>query len=102
MAGLNLVLVYEKLQWLGTASYAIYVLHVPIADFFAEAVRRVSHREPALFAPWTGIACMLLSIMTALLLDKFYDGRARTFLRKKLLRGNGAPARPTANVKVIS
>jgi len=89
-------------EWLGTASYAIYVLHVPIADFFAEAVRRISHREPALFAPWTGIACILLSIAAALLLDKFYDGRARTFLRKKLLRGNGAPARPTPNVKVIS
>jgi peptidoglycan/LPS O-acetylase OafA/YrhL len=81
-------------ELLGTASYAIYVLHGPVRSFFGEILNRVMHRPPHHFAPWAGIACMLLSIGLALLLDKFYDLRVRAFLRKKLVGGSTASAIP--------
>jgi peptidoglycan/LPS O-acetylase OafA/YrhL len=87
-------------EWLGIASYAIYVLHVPIANFVAESLRKFTHREPALLAPWPGILSMVLVTASALLLDKYYDVRARAFLRKKLLSGTAVPAQSKPSVKM--
>lgn len=76
----------RNLEWMGIASYAVYVLHMPLANFIQEAIRRVFKREPAALAPWTGIACMILPVITALLLDRFYDAPVRSYLRNKFIK----------------
>ncbi len=82
----------KNFEWLGIASYAVYVLHLPIATFFSEGLRRVSHREPIHFAPWAGLACMLLSTVAALLLDRFYDAPVRAYLRRRLTARDNKPS----------
>lgn len=76
----------RNLEWMGVASYAVYVIHMPITNFVLETVRRVSRREPVVFSPWIGILCIVIPIAVALLLDRFYDAPTRSHLRKALMK----------------
>jgi peptidoglycan/LPS O-acetylase OafA/YrhL len=75
-------------QALGTSSYAIYVLHVPIRQFFERSWTHIAGHEAVFDAPWPGIVLLLLIVVFALIADRFYDLPARTYLRQRLLRSD--------------
>ncbi len=65
--------------WLGTISYALYVLHYPLFEF----TKRAAAQFPQLYeqwTPWTGLAILLVSIVIATLAVQYYDGPARRWL----------------------
>lgn len=62
---------------LGGASYGIYVLHKPVIE---GARLYLDLSEPAL-----ALGLCLLVILTALLLDRVFDGKARRWLEHRLL-----------------
>jgi peptidoglycan/LPS O-acetylase OafA/YrhL len=72
-------------QALGTASYAIYVLHVPMERFFERAWTHIAKHEANLDAPWPGILFVSLVILVALVVDSIYDLPVRAYLRERLL-----------------
>jgi peptidoglycan/LPS O-acetylase OafA/YrhL len=68
---------------LGTASYAIYILHFPLTKYFGSAWRIASHHElPSVDAPWPGLVFLPLIIVVALLMDRFYDIPVRRALSR--------------------
>ena len=67
---------------LGALSYALYVLHVPVGNFFIQVWTRAFHREPTLDAPWAGFVFLVVVSGLALLLDRVYDGPARAWLKR--------------------
>ena len=71
-------------QILGTASYALYVLHLPFSELFSRTWFRVRRQEATMSAPWAGLIFYALIVAVALGVDKIYDLPARSFLRKRL------------------
>lgn len=69
---------------LGNASYAVYVIHVPLADWYAQLWLRVFQHRIAASAPWGGILFLAIVFALAIALDYGYDLPARTFLKRKL------------------
>jgi peptidoglycan/LPS O-acetylase OafA/YrhL len=70
---------------LGLSSYAVYVLHVPIFLWFERVWIALRGYNPTTAAPWVGIFYFALTILLALLGDRYYDLRARRILRNWLL-----------------
>jgi peptidoglycan/LPS O-acetylase OafA/YrhL len=58
---------------LGTTSYAIYILHNQVASFTAGAVRGIFKCNVAQFAPFSGVAFLLVFVYGCWLLDRVYD-----------------------------
>ncbi len=67
---------------LGKASYPIYVLHVPVSDFFYYVLK---DRVEA-YAPVFGIALVAFLIVLSVLIEKWYDIPLRGWLSNKALR----------------
>jgi len=67
----------------GRASYAIYVLHVPMLPFVRGVWRHVSGHAIEVDAPWGGLFHVVFILGLALLLDEVYDAPMRRFLLKK-------------------
>ncbi len=72
-------------QGLGIASYAIYILHVPLAGAYFAAMGMVlgAERMQALRV-WETVGLITLIFAAALLVDKVYDGPVRRVLRARL------------------
>jgi peptidoglycan/LPS O-acetylase OafA/YrhL len=70
-------------EWLGTASYAIYVLHFPIAGDFFRAWGHLRGQPATLDGPWSGICFLLFMLGFALLVDRIYDIPVRRMLRSR-------------------
>ncbi|MCU0830506.1 MAG: acyltransferase [Rhizobiaceae bacterium] len=64
---------------LGAASYAIYVLHMPLARAF-NALFHFAGSDGAAYAPWTGFAFIALLVVTCLALDRWFDRPVRRWL----------------------
>jgi peptidoglycan/LPS O-acetylase OafA/YrhL len=71
-------------HWMGVTSYAVYVLHSPLASFFELFWNRITGHNIELNAPWGGILYIVLILLSAVLIDRVYDLRVRAFLREKL------------------
>jgi peptidoglycan/LPS O-acetylase OafA/YrhL len=69
-------------QWIGTSSYALYVLHNPVAWIFDMIAKRVLHHDTGLNAPWAGFVFLALILGMLALIDRFYDIPARAYLRR--------------------
>ncbi len=70
---------------LGVASYAIYVLHVPLAAAYFAVLERVLRRPRfEVWAGWETLGFMGLVFVAALLVDRVYDAPVRRVLRLKL------------------
>jgi len=83
------------LAWFGAVSYALYIVHYPIF----QVVKRLSGRIPALYetyAPWTGLAILVIAIAVAAAAVEFYDRPMRRWMGA-LLRGK-PQARPGASI----
>jgi len=79
---------YEPPAWLlplfrglGTASYPVYILQVPVA-LLAGAAMTALGLPPAGFAPWSGILLCLLLAAASLLLVKYVEQPVRQWLRQ--------------------
>ncbi|MYM65281.1 acyltransferase family protein [Pseudoduganella sp. FT55W] len=72
---------YPVLQALGSASYPLYVLHVPLGYVFAVAFQPVF----AKYAPFSGIAFALMLIALSIAVEKVYDIPVRRWLSSRLL-----------------
>ncbi len=85
------------LAWLGAISYALYIVHFPIYQVF----KRLSGRLPELYevyAPWTGLAVLLLAIVVAAAAVEFYDKPMRRWMTTLLHgRARGRPGAPAAS-----
>lgn len=71
-------------QAMGKASYAIYVLHVPLDRFLERSWAHFAGHTATRDAPWSGISFMLLIVVAAFIADSFYDLPVRTYLRARL------------------
>ena len=70
---------------LGTLSYAIYVLHVPLSQLFGLAWGHFRGQTFQHDAPWSGAMYLVLVLSASWFLNRFYDLRARAFLRGRLV-----------------
>lgn len=72
-------------QWLGGLSYPLYILHVPVFDFFEQAwIKILKHRiEPD--APWSGVVFLLVLVPLAFWMGELYDPEARKLLHARVL-----------------
>jgi peptidoglycan/LPS O-acetylase OafA/YrhL len=69
---------------LGTTSYAIYVLHVAVGEFFEQVWKLVLHRKMEATAPWSGMVYVVVLFLLALAIDKVYDQPVRAWLKRRL------------------
>jgi peptidoglycan/LPS O-acetylase OafA/YrhL len=67
---------------LGTASYAVYVLHIPVGDFFGKLWRLALHRPMEAARPWSGVIFVVLLFPLMLWLDRVYDQPVRAWLKR--------------------
>jgi peptidoglycan/LPS O-acetylase OafA/YrhL len=74
----------KNYEMLGNASYAIYVLHVPLSDWFEQIWLILFKHRIQQDAPAGGLLFMVLLFGLALVLDKYYDLPVRTRLRRQL------------------
>lgn len=76
------VRVARLFQGLGVASYAIYVLHVPLAAaYFALLAKLLPRERLQAFAPWETLGFLGMVLLAALLTDRLYDSPVRRVLR---------------------
>lgn len=68
---------------LGAISYTLYVLHIPLENFYLFLWPRLFHGEPAQFTPWAGILFMILAVTASVVADKYYDIPVRNYLRRR-------------------
>jgi peptidoglycan/LPS O-acetylase OafA/YrhL len=79
-------------RWLGVAdllggiSYPLYVMHTPILGYFQAVWKRVFRQDVLQDTPWSGVACLLMLILVAALLNRFYDIPLREFLQRRVAR----------------
>jgi peptidoglycan/LPS O-acetylase OafA/YrhL len=77
---------------LGQASYAVYVLHIPVADglhlVWGSVLRRPMERD----APWSGLVYLVVVFGLALWLDRVYDTPVRGWLQGRFVKKQRVPA----------
>lgn len=69
--------------FLGTVSYAVYVLHLPVILLLDRAFS-LFHHDPNEFAPWIGLVLAVLLLVLCWVIDKWYDTPIRVYLKKRL------------------
>lgn len=72
-------------QMLGTASYGVYAVHVPLAAFADGILTGTFGIGVGRYAPWSGLLFLLILFLLCLLLDRFYDRPFRHFMLRKAL-----------------
>jgi peptidoglycan/LPS O-acetylase OafA/YrhL len=88
---------------LGASSYAVYLLHVPIAEIFEQAWKMLRHHSIEVDAPWGGILDVALTLLLAILVGRFYDEPLRNGINRRLSgrsRGHSLISRP-ADIPVV-
>ncbi len=70
---------------LGTLSYPVYVLHVPVARTLNGVLAKGLHLPVEHWAPYGGLAFLALFLPACLLADRWYDGPVRARLGSLLL-----------------
>jgi peptidoglycan/LPS O-acetylase OafA/YrhL len=78
-------------SWLGVASYAAYVLHVPLHSLGGVVAQLTADVWLERYAPVSGVAFIVVIGLCAWAADKYWDRPIRAFLNQKL-----APARKPA------
>lgn len=78
----SLVVPFEKL---GFASYAIYILHFPVFNFFMLGWKEIFGKSATYYAPWSGLAFVTLILTLALIVNSVYDLPARAWMNRILL-----------------
>lgn len=79
---------------LGQASYAVYMLHVPLSEAFEVAYGHVMRHNIHRDVPWSGIVYAAVVVMAAILVDRVYDVPVRDWLRRRVLARYPAGAYP--------
>lgn len=74
-------------KFLGVTSYAIYSLHFPLLLAAPGVARRFSDDDVAACIPWIPVALLGLFLVVCLIVSNTFDMP----LRRRLLRGSGAP-----------
>jgi peptidoglycan/LPS O-acetylase OafA/YrhL len=69
-------------RFMGIASYAIYVLHMPLIMVLATITGRSSLE---IGAPYTGIGLLVMYLPAAAFIDSHYDFPIRSYLKQRLL-----------------
>ena len=67
---------------LGTVSYGVYVLHVPMYAIFTTLWTALLHSKTADHAPLSGMVYLCFLLIVCYLLDRFYDLPVRRYLRR--------------------
>lgn len=78
--------VIQVYVFLGTTSYAIYILHKTFESFIEGALRAIFKCDVGQFAPYSGIVFLLCFTCICWWLDHFYDGPIRRWATKKFLK----------------
>lgn len=73
-------------EFLGTSSYALYVLHAPIGQFYVYLWKHVRHHDASLDAPWSALIYFGLMFALVYAVDKYYDVPVRGYLRRVMTR----------------
>jgi peptidoglycan/LPS O-acetylase OafA/YrhL len=82
--------------WLGTASYAVYILQVPVLTFVSRVLHRVSQGNVGDFDwPW-GMAFVALIFGVAVIADRYFDCPVRGGLTTRLAAQRSATLRNNA------
>ncbi len=85
---------HSRLLWLmlmlGSASYPIYVLHVPIAGTVAFACRALFGQGVDQFAPLSGIVLASTLVTISIWIEKYYDIPFRKWLSQRILASGKA------------
>ena len=68
------------MAFLGAASYAIYVLHVPLLALADRITVEMIYQPLEAFAPWAGYAVLAAIVLAAWLAHRLYDEPVRRWL----------------------
>ena len=88
-------------RMIGAASYPLYVLHAPMHDFFEQFWVKLRHHSIATDAPLPGILFMILVLVVALGVERFYDLPLRHFFRNKSALVYSANRRNTVEAETV-
>ena len=79
--------------FLGTTSYAVYVLHYPVVEALRGSINKVLRVEMATLTPWLGFGFVGTILAFAWLVDRYYDAPIRRYLARRfdLSQGHIAP-----------
>lgn len=69
------------LSILGSASYPVYVFHVPVYAFFLMFSGGLGRN----YAPYTGIAFIIFMVFLSVVVERYYDVPIRRWISRKLL-----------------
>jgi peptidoglycan/LPS O-acetylase OafA/YrhL len=69
--------------WAGNASYPIYLLQAPFFLLFAALPQVLIHRRSTELTPWIGIALILTTTVTALVVDRYFELPIRGALKRR-------------------
>ncbi len=94
--------------WLGAVSYAIYMIHIPIFEYFV----RLAWRFPQIdhdWTPWTGLVVLVVITALGAAAERYYDqpmrawlnGLVRTYKARKKAAAAAATKTPPAPANTI-
>ncbi len=68
--------------FIGSASYAVYVLHVPFGEWTMHIFPLLFGTAAENYAPWAGIVFLTVLVVIGWALDKYFDAPIRRYLSK--------------------
>ena len=66
--------------WLGTSSYAVYVLHVPLYNLTLQIIDEISQANVENFQLYWGVKFVVFVFAVAMIADRFFDRPVRAML----------------------
>ncbi|MBN8608410.1 MAG: acyltransferase [Caulobacterales bacterium] len=81
-------------SWLGVASYAAYVLHVPLHSLGGIVAHMLADTRLEDHAPLSGFAFIVVIGLMAWVADKYWDRPIRAFLSQRFLPARTPPTAP--------
>ena len=66
--------------WLGTSSYAVYVLHVPLYNLTLQIIDEISQANVENFQLYWGVTFVVFVFAVAMIADRFFDRPVRAML----------------------
>ena len=79
-------------RWFGAISYPLYVLHVPLFQFFEQVWNRLLRHRVQQDAPWSGFIFFALLLPTVYWVGQRYDPEARKMLKHHARKFGSAAA----------